>query len=575
MKSKLTMATALLAQTISGLSQASANPLCSTIINLQPIEYEFQQPILIDSFFPANTNIAIDNDIVVHVTNAPTSLSTVLTDVSRSLTTLTSAVNENPPDGGFITFIVSEDPRDIGNHPVTKTYPATEPGQPDVIVIQVPTSPSRADDLTTSSVPYDTITTTGDFPSLTGPATKIVTPDGPGKTGSVIVEVPNTNPSGSSASYEPGTVIFVVPSSQVPSNSGISISSVPYVTITTTGSLDPTDDSITKTVSPTVSAGSDSVIVGVPPSSSSSGISNTPSNPISFVTLTVTGDDADGDTSTTSILPTASDGTGTLTVEVPPPTNSPSSTIPSDSSSENINNPSSTVPGDSSSADTNTSATSRSASQEPINFYRQNDESDALSILIRWPVPERCLIAGDFNARYHTWQTGHTTNRGQVIVDWASDNNLDLLNTPGIPTNPHGNTIDLAFTNIPLAEATVEDHLATSSGHFTPSLTLPYAGPAPMQPGRIRVTTDDELKRFAEIVELGAAGLPIADSTPSELDELASALVGLLTSAARAAGRPTRKGARNAPWWTEECAGAAAAFRAIRRLYPLGFNEEV
>ncbi|RKK77822.1 hypothetical protein BFJ68_g17943 [Fusarium oxysporum] len=96
-----------------------------------------------------------------------------------------------------------------------------------------------------------------------------------------------------------------------------------------------------------------------------------------------------------------------------------------------------------------------------------------------------------------------------------------------------------------------------------------------MQPGRVRVITDDELKRFAEIVELGAAGLPTADSTPSELDELASALVNLLTSAAKAAGRPTRKGARTAPWWTEECAGAAAAFCAIRRLYPLGFNEEV
>ncbi|KAI7759630.1 hypothetical protein LZL87_013972 [Fusarium oxysporum] len=86
---------------------------------------------------------------------------------------------------------------------------------------------------------------------------------------------------------------------------------------------------------------------------------------------------------------------------------------------------------------------------------------------------------------------------------------------------------------------------------------------------------DDELKRFAEVVELGAAGLPTADSTLSELDELASALVNLLTSAEKAAGRPTRNGARIAPWWTEECAGAAAAFHAIRRLYPLGFNEEV
>ncbi|RKK58147.1 hypothetical protein BFJ69_g17420, partial [Fusarium oxysporum] len=184
-----------------------------------------------------------------------------------------------------------------------------------------------------------------------------------------------------------------------------------------------------------------------------------------------------------------------------------------------------------------------------VNFYRQNDESDALNILIRWPVPERCLIAGDFNARHHTWQTGQATNRSQEIADWASENDLDLLNTPDIPTNPHGNTIDLAFTNMPLAEATVEDHLATSSDHFTLSLTLPDAGLAPMQPGRVRVTTDDELKRFAEIVELGAAGLPTADSTPSELDELASALVNLLTSAAKAAGqivskqngRPARK----------------------------------
>jgi hypothetical protein len=48
-------------------------------------------------------------------------------------------------------------------------------------------------------------------------------------------------------------------------------------------------------------------------------------------------------------------------------------------------------------------------------------------------------------------------------VDWSSANDLDLLNTPGIPTNTHGNTIDLAFTNIPLAEAVVEDHLVSDN----------------------------------------------------------------------------------------------------------------
>ncbi|KAL9561821.1 hypothetical protein ACKAV7_014083 [Fusarium commune] len=172
-----------------------------------------------------------------------------------------------------------------------------------------------------------------------------------------------------------------------------------------------------------------------------------------------------------------------------------------------------------------------------VNFYRQNDESDALNTLLRWPVPERCLVAGDFNARHHTWQTGQATNRGQEIADWASEHELSLLNTLDIPTNPHGNTIDLAFTNMPLAEATVEDHLATSSDHFTLSLTFPDIKLAPSQPGKIRVTTEDELKRFVEIVELGAAEIPRADSTPEELDELASSLASLLTSAAKAAGR--------------------------------------
>ncbi|PCD25847.1 hypothetical protein AU210_012281 [Fusarium oxysporum f. sp. radicis-cucumerinum] len=183
----------------------------------------------------------------------------------------------------------------------------------------------------------------------------------------------------------------------------------------------------------------------------------------------------------------------------------------------------------------------------PVEFYRQNDDSDALNTLLLWPVPDRCLIAGDFNARHHTWQTSQATNRGQEIADWASRNDLYILNSLGIPIIPHGHTIGLAFTNIPLAEASV-DHLATSSDHFTLNLALPDTSPTPMQPGQIHVTTNDELKRCVEIVELGDIEIPLADSTPAELDELASALGNLLTSAAKAASRPTRKGTRSSPW---------------------------
>ncbi|KAL9560662.1 hypothetical protein ACKAV7_015225 [Fusarium commune] len=91
--------------------------------------------------------------------------------------------------------------------------------------------------------------------------------------------------------------------------------------------------------------------------------------------------------------------------------------------------------------------------------------------------------------------TGLTMNRGHEIASWASENGLGLLNTSDILINPHGNTIDLAFSNIPLAEANFEDHLATSSDHFTLSLTLPNAEPAPTQPGEIRLDKANALRR--------------------------------------------------------------------------------
>src|ERR1700735_859242 len=88
-----------------------------------------------------------------------------------------------------------------------------------------------------------------------------------------------------------------------------------------------------------------------------------------------------------------------------------------------------------------------------INFYRQPSYNEALNILLNWPTPQKCLIAGDFNAIHSTWQTGQQiSGRGEAIATWAADNSLNLLNTTDTPTNAHGNTIDLAFTNISLAE---------------------------------------------------------------------------------------------------------------------------
>ncbi|KAM4061995.1 endonuclease-reverse transcriptase domain-containing protein [Hirsutella rhossiliensis] len=87
-----------------------------------------------------------------------------------------------------------------------------------------------------------------------------------------------------------------------------------------------------------------------------------------------------------------------------------------------------------------------------INFYRHAKTPEPLDYLLhQQDVPERCLIAGDFNACHFSWQPGARSARnGKDIAQWAADKGLGLLTTPGEATHARGNTIDLAFANIPL-----------------------------------------------------------------------------------------------------------------------------
>ncbi|PWI64236.1 hypothetical protein PCL_11356 [Purpureocillium lilacinum] len=211
-----------------------------------------------------------------------------------------------------------------------------------------------------------------------------------------------------------------------------------------------------------------------------------------------------------------------------------------------------------------------------VNVYREPDVDTALEVLFAWPIPSQCIIAGDFNARHHTWQVGPSRGHGGHIAEWAAENDLALLNPINTPTNAHGNTIDLAFSNILLAEATVEDHLATSSDHFTLSISLPALNPATLPPGKILLASDEELKRFTELVVSGPRSFPRQlTTTAADLDQLADAIIDLIQSAARAAGRRSQRRPRKAPWWNEECAASVAELRCVRRAFPLGFNRDV
>ncbi|PWI64416.1 hypothetical protein PCL_10484 [Purpureocillium lilacinum] len=210
-----------------------------------------------------------------------------------------------------------------------------------------------------------------------------------------------------------------------------------------------------------------------------------------------------------------------------------------------------------------------------VNVYREPNVDTALEVLFAWSIPSQCIIAGDFNARHHTWQVGPSRGHGGHIAEWAAENDLALLNPINTPTNAHGNTIDLAFSNILLAEATVEDHLATSSDHFTLSISLPALKPATLPPGKTLLASDEELKRFTELVVSGATIIPQAATTAADLDRLADAIIDLIQTAARATGRRSQRRPRKAPWWNEECAASVAELRCVRRAFPLGFNRDV
>ena len=210
-----------------------------------------------------------------------------------------------------------------------------------------------------------------------------------------------------------------------------------------------------------------------------------------------------------------------------------------------------------------------------LNIYRDPAVRNTLEQLLSWPIPEKCIIAGDFNARHHSWEPGvGSIHGGQYIADWAEDKGLSQL-VPPVPTNPRNTTIDLTFTNIPLASAKVEEHLATTSDHFTISISIPKITLQPKPTGKPQLRTLDDEKCFQGLVEAGARDLPIAANSPEEIDLLAVAISETIQTALQTAGRPARQSNRSAPWWTEECAEAAIEHRRARRATPLGFNKEV
>lgn len=87
-----------------------------------------------------------------------------------------------------------------------------------------------------------------------------------------------------------------------------------------------------------------------------------------------------------------------------------------------------------------------------------------------------CLIAGDFNTHYESWEanTAKTTAGVLSLIDWIDRHGLALISPADIATHSRGQTLDLAFSNIPGATTAVKRHLHTVSDHETLVTRLPH-----------------------------------------------------------------------------------------------------
>ncbi|WPJ65411.1 hypothetical protein SMAC4_13918 [Sordaria macrospora] len=222
---------------------------------------------------------------------------------------------------------------------------------------------------------------------------------------------------------------------------------------------------------------------------------------------------------------------------------------------------------------TDSTSASRSAlnSQSFVNIYRRSNDTSALELLQNWQPTTRTLLAGDFNAKHHSWQPGAETSESATrIVDYVTEHGLDLLTAPGVPTHNCGNTIDLTFSNIPLCSTRIAPEADCGSDHQVCITDIPIQ---PVEPPRRRLVLREDpeaIKLFAENVSflMGLVPLlPAGENSPERLDELAEALCNVLTEALQISCRPSRP-EKNAKWWNKTCAQASRMFRNYRHNNP-------
>ncbi|TGO81815.1 hypothetical protein BPOR_1006g00010 [Botrytis porri] len=203
-----------------------------------------------------------------------------------------------------------------------------------------------------------------------------------------------------------------------------------------------------------------------------------------------------------------------------------------------------------------------------LNAYRAPLEPRTMEYILGLEIAPGTgtVVGGDFNAKYDLWEPGvPTAGQGDALAQWASDQGMEYIGTPGAPTHARGHVLDLTFSNLATATTVIDDDLHSGSDHVTQVTTISDRGISEYEQAHIRIR-DSDLPCLAGIMANRLANLQNPDlRTTYDIDTLISGLTNALSASVEAVGQKDHKPYRSSPWWTDECREAHRAHTQARR----------
>jgi hypothetical protein len=218
-----------------------------------------------------------------------------------------------------------------------------------------------------------------------------------------------------------------------------------------------------------------------------------------------------------------------------------------------------------------------------INVYNEGNgcKAAALDLLMLADLDVRTpmVIAGDFNLHYNAWALEPRGNDSSAaeLIDWTSDNLLDLANPLGVATRRgHGNNrdslIDLVFFNISanvdgsFADLAVEQDLFFESDHNALTWTLNTKSDAPPEPEDVSLGYVIDIALRPEWTtaledELSQTEVFLLESVTDIDCEVDSVMDAMSAATARIMKHRCPRSPRTTLWCTAECADTVQAVR--------------